>query len=182
MLDTRDHAPSVHSRRSPGLDGTGGRDSHASPRAQKHGNTAASLEDFLHGVRFDPNDPAALGTVLRALVERGYDRAPLLPLPAHGHTLARWRALAAVAACDLGLVKLFEGHTDALAILAELHGPTPPAASRWAVWAAEPPDARVQASKVGIRTDNMQVQLAGTKAWCSGAGVSQSCARHRMDG
>jgi alkylation response protein AidB-like acyl-CoA dehydrogenase len=109
--------------------------------------------------------------MLRSLVEHGYDRAPFVPLPGHGATLARWRALAAVAACDLGLVKLFEGHTDALAILAELQGPTPPAGSRWGVWAAEPPDARVQAVKVGIRSDGEGLRLSGTKAWCSGAGV-----------
>ena len=112
---------------------------------------------FCIGTRFDANDPAALGDVLRALVERGYDRSPV-PLPGHGQTLARWRALAAVAACDLGLVKLFEGHTDALAILAELHGPTPPAGSRWAVWAAEPPDARVQASKVRNPSDDVRLR------------------------
>jgi alkylation response protein AidB-like acyl-CoA dehydrogenase len=98
-------------------------------------------------------------------------------LPGHGQTLARWRALAAVAACDLGLVKLFEGHTDALAILAELRGPTPPVGSRWGVWAAEPPDARVQASKRATRTDATptddpeHLYLSGTKAWCSGAAV-----------
>ncbi|WGS51782.1 acyl-CoA/acyl-ACP dehydrogenase [Paraburkholderia sp. D15] len=108
---------------------------------------ADALDDFLRNTRFDPADPAALGKVLGALVDYGCDRAPFVPLPGHGQTLARWRALAAVAACDLGLVKLFEGHTDALAILAELDGPAPPAGSRWAVWAAEPPDARVQAAQ-----------------------------------
>jgi alkylation response protein AidB-like acyl-CoA dehydrogenase len=183
MLDTRGHTAGVNMRRSPGRGRSGGRDSQPTRRTQNDSKTAASLEDFLHATRFDPSDPAALGDVLRALVERGYDRAPWLPLPGHGETLARWRALAAVAACDLGLVKLFEGHTDALAILAELHGPTPPTASRWAVWAAEPPDARVQAIKIGIRSDNGQVQLAGTKAWCSGArSVSHALVTAWLDG
>ena len=138
----------------------------------------ADVQRVLSGTRFDPDDPAALGDALRVLIEHGYDRAPWLPLPGHGQTLARWRMLAAVAACDLGLVKLFEGHTDALAILAELRGPTPPDASTWGVWAAEPPDARVCAIREGIRsndadadTDNLQVRLTGTKAWCSGAEV-----------
>ena len=54
---------------------------------------------------------------LAALIEAGFDR---LPLPGGGQTLDRWRALAAVAAHDLSLVKLYEGHTDALAIRAEL--------------------------------------------------------------
>ena len=149
------------------------RDSQAAARSTQEGdaNLAGSLENFLRDTLFDPNDPTALGDMLRSLVEHGYDRAPFVPLPGHGETLARWRALAAVAACDLGLVKLFEGHTDALAILAELQGPTVPAGSRWGVWAAEPPDARVQAVKVGIRSDGEGLRLAGTKAWCSGAGV-----------
>jgi alkylation response protein AidB-like acyl-CoA dehydrogenase len=171
MLDTRDHTGGVNARRPPGAGKSARRDSDPTREPRSGAKTAASLDDFLHAARFDPNDPAALGALLREMVERGYDRAPLLPLPGHGRTLARWGALAAVAACDLGLVKLFEGHTDALAILAELHGPAPVAGSCWGVWAAEPPDARVQASKVGIRSDGGQVQLAGTKAWCSGAAV-----------
>jgi alkylation response protein AidB-like acyl-CoA dehydrogenase len=147
-----------------------------SPRAPDRGEAqpATSLEDFLRDMRFDPGNPVALGEGLRALVAHGYDREPFLPLPGCGKTLARWRALAAVAACDLGLVKLFEGHTDALAILAELRGPVAPASSQWGVWAAEPPDARVRATKVGIPSDDIEhasVQLTGTKAWCSGAAV-----------
>ncbi|SFO56588.1 Acyl-CoA dehydrogenase [Variovorax sp. OK605] len=127
---------------------------------------------------FDPAPADALDSLtlrhgrdlaLRHLVDAGID---LLPLPGSGsgsgsgHTLARWRVLADVAAHDLSLVKLFEGHTDALAILAELGGaPATPAGARWATWCAEPPDARVvfeAESKGGIR-------LTGTKAWCSGA-------------
>ncbi|WP_233830361.1 acyl-CoA dehydrogenase [Paraburkholderia sp. ZP32-5] len=171
MLDTRDHAASVNIRQS--------RHHHDSDdRARQSPTTAVPLDAFLRDARFDPNDPAALGGMLGALIERGYDRPPWLPLPAHGDTLARWRSLAAVAACDLGLVKLFEGHTDALAILAELHGPVPPDASRWGVWAAEAPNARVQATaakataaegaaRLGEAT--AQLRLRGTKAWCSGA-------------
>ena len=74
--------------------------------------------------------------------------------------------LAAVAAVDLSLAKLFEGHTDALAILAELRGPAAPKGSRWGTWCAEPPDARVRIDSAG---DAGQVVLSGTKAWCSGA-------------
>ena len=88
-----------------------------------------------------------------------------MPLPGSGRTLDRWRALAAVAARDLGLVKLFEGHTDALAILAELGAPHVPPGSRWGVWAAEAPDARVLATPLA----DGQLRLSGTKAWCSGA-------------
>jgi hypothetical protein len=99
---------------------------------------------------------------LRALVAHGLDR---LPLPGHGDTLTRWRALAAVAAFDLGLVKLYEGHTDARAILAELGATPMPEGSTWGVWAAEPPQARVCL----VERDDGRVVLSGVKAWCSGA-------------
>ncbi|HZZ02486.1 acyl-CoA dehydrogenase [Paraburkholderia sp.] len=173
MLDTRDRAAGVSTRRPENVSRIHTCDPHAALDAQQAGGSAGPLEDFLHDTRFDAGDSAALGDVLRALVEQGYDRLPFTPLPGHGQTLARWRVLAAVAACDLGLVKLFEGHTDALAILAELQGPTPPVGSRWGVWAAEPPDVRVRASRRATRPndDPGQLQLNGTKAWCSGAGA-----------
>lgn len=116
------------------------------------------LDEALAGVRA-PVDPARW---LRILVERGCDQ---LPLPGSGQTLARWRALASVGAADLSLVKLFEGHTDAIAILAELQAPTPPANSRWGVWCAEPPDHRVE---IALQPNGAAV-LRGVKAWCSGA-------------
>ncbi len=122
----------------------------------------ASLERFLADVRFDAGSAAGIGDVLNTMIEREFDR---LPLPGQGATLMRWRALAAVAARDLGLVKLYEGHTDALAVLAELHGPVAPPGSRWATWAAEPPDAKVAATAVSEGV----LRLHGTKAWCSGA-------------
>lgn len=126
--------------------------------------TLASLEHFLADVRFDANAVTDLGNVLSAITLRGLDR---LPLPGQRATLMRWRMLAAVAARDLGLVKLYEGHTDALAILAELRGPMAPRRSRWGTWAAEPPDARVVATASGTG----MLRLHGTKAWCSGAQV-----------
>jgi hypothetical protein len=95
---------------------------------------------------------------LGQLVDAGADR---LPLPGAGRTRERWQMLALVAAHDLPLAKLYEGHTDALAILAELGGPELPARSRWGTWCAEPPDARVLLDADG--------RLNGTKAWCSGA-------------
>jgi len=119
----------------------------------------------------DPADALASLTLrhgcdlaLKHLVDAGLD---VLPLPGGGQTLARWRVLAAVAAHDLSLVKLFEGHTDALAILAELGGvPAVPPGARWGTWCAEPPDARVvfEACEGG-----RDLRLNGTKAWCSGA-------------
>lgn len=100
---------------------------------------------------------------LKHLVNAGLD---VLPMPGAGQTLARWRVLAEVAAHDLSLVKLFEGHTDALAIQAELGNVLPACeGARWATWCAEPPDARVIAQEDG----GTAVRLNGTKAWCSGA-------------
>ncbi|MGF6275947.1 hypothetical protein ABIB38_004353 [Massilia sp. UYP11] len=105
---------------------------------------------------------AAPAAAFKRLVALGLDR---LPLPGHGATLERWRALAAVGAHDLALAKLFEGHTDALAILHEAGAPAGGDDALWATWCAEPPDARLALSPGrdgGLRLD-------GRKAWCSGA-------------
>jgi hypothetical protein len=110
----------------------------------------------------DYRDTAALGHCLRALVEAGLDQ---LPLPGSGCTLERFQRLAEVGGHDLGLCKLYEGHTDALAIIEQLGGsPTP--GSTWGMWAAEPPQALVQ-----VRPAGHMVRLDGRKAWCSGAAV-----------
>ncbi|RQO53170.1 acyl-CoA dehydrogenase [Variovorax sp. KBW07] len=107
------------------------------------------------------------GLALSHLIEAGLD---VLPRPGSGHTLARWRVLAAVASHDLSLVKLFEGHTDALAILAELGGgPVTPSGARWGTWCAEPPDARVVFEHTAETGTGRSIRLHGTKAWCSGA-------------
>ena len=101
---------------------------------------------------------------LSHLVDAGID---VLPRPGSGRTLARWRVLAAVAAHDLSLVKLFEGHTDALAILAELGGaPLTPTGARWGTWCAEPPNAKLVFEPADA---GQGIRLHGTKAWCSGA-------------
>lgn len=158
MLDTptrsmsRDQAPSV-ARGLADID---------RPHGTRSSKRIAPLERFLDEARFDAGDSKDVACTLRAMVEHGLDR---LPLPGQGETLLRWRALAAVAARDLGLVKLYEGHTDALAILAELNARAAPAGSPWGVWAAEPPDAKV----VATTTTGGHLLLNGTKAWCSGA-------------
>jgi alkylation response protein AidB-like acyl-CoA dehydrogenase len=90
-----------------------------------------------------------------------------LPLPGGGRTRERWSALADLAGEDLSLARLAEGHSDALAILAELGAGTPATGSRWGVWAAQPPGPRLTARRVG---DGWRVD--GTKQYCSGA---QSC-------
>ncbi|MDR9865064.1 acyl-CoA dehydrogenase family protein [Pseudomonas baetica] len=120
------------------------------------------LQNYLARRPPDYRDTAALGGCLRALVEAGLDR---LPLPGSGHTLERFQRLAWVGGHDLGLCKLYEGHTDALAIIEQLGGsPTP--GSTWGMWAAEPPQARVH-----VRPAGHMVTLDGRKAWCSGASV-----------
>ncbi|WP_306397614.1 acyl-CoA dehydrogenase family protein [Telluria beijingensis] len=107
---------------------------------------------------------AGPATALARLVAAGLDR---LPLPGRGATLERWRSLAATGAHDLGLAKLFEGHTDALAILHEAGAAdrAQQPAALWATWCAEPPDARL----VLQANSNGHFSLHGRKAWCSGA-------------
>ncbi|BDB19632.1 acyl-CoA dehydrogenase [Pseudomonas sp. CYM-20-01] len=121
-----------------------------------------ALHGFLQGFR-GYADTQALGDALKALQEEGLDH---LPLPGGGQTLARFSRLAQVAGHDLRLCKLFEGHTDALAIIAELNSPLPPLGSTWGMWAAEPPTAKVRVNQEGHR-----LRVQGRKAWCSGAAV-----------
>jgi alkylation response protein AidB-like acyl-CoA dehydrogenase len=87
-----------------------------------------------------------------------------LPLPGSGGTWERWTGLADLAAEDLSLARLGEGHADAVAILAELGGSRPLPGSRWGVWAANPPGPGVTASQ-----RNGSWVLRGTKQYCSGA-------------
>ena len=121
-----------------------------------------ALHGFLQGFQ-GYADTQALGKALKALQEEGLDQ---LPLPGGGRTLARFSRLAQVAGHDLRLCKLFEGHTDALAIIAELGSPLPPLGSTWGMWAAEPPNAKVQ-----VHQEDQRLLLQGRKAWCSGAAV-----------
>jgi alkylation response protein AidB-like acyl-CoA dehydrogenase len=126
--------------------------------------SASALREFFARTPFERGDAERTGLALRALIDARLDR---LPLPGGGSTLARWQALGVVAGFDLALVKLYEGHTDALAILAELNAPPPEDGSAWGVWAAEPPTARLGASGEG--GEGGPLRLDGTKAWCSGA-------------
>lgn len=122
-----------------------------------------ALSEFLDWRKHGYADTLALGECLQALINEGLDQ---LPLPASGQILERWRALACIAGHDLGLCKLYEGHTDALAIMQEVGADTPEAGTRWGMWAAEPPQARVTVHR---KADG--VQINGRKAWCSGAAV-----------
>lgn len=131
-----------------------------------------ALSEFLDWRKHGYADTNALGECLQALVHEGLDQ---LPLPAKGQTLERWHGLACVAGHDVGLCKLYEGHTDALAIMAELGALPPASGSTWGMWAAEPPQARVSITgKNGLGKGSRRsqgVRLEGRKAWCSGAAV-----------
>ena len=84
-------------------------------------------------------------------------------VPSHHTSL---RAALVVAEHDLSLAKLYEGHTDALAILQELQDPVAQVhGNTWGVWAAESPQGRVTLTAAG----NGRVLLHGTKCWCCGA-------------
>lgn len=122
-------------------------------------SAASSIAD-----RHPSKGDVASREVLECLLQRSHD----LPLPGAGHTLIRWRHLAAVAAIDLTCAKLFESHADAIAILHELaqqHLIDDDAL--WAVWCAEPPTHKVDI--MAHTSDADVVYIHGVKAWCSGA-------------
>jgi hypothetical protein len=104
---------------------------------------------------------SAVAAAFQAAVES--DRLNL-PLPGGGRTRERWAGLADLAGEDLSLARLAEGHADALAILAELGQPAPPAGTRWGVWAAQPPGPGLTARRAGRGW-----RLDGIKQYCSGA-------------
>lgn len=104
----------------------------------------------------------ALAQLMQVLRRNHFDS---LPLPGQGQPLQRWQALAQVASCDLALAKLYEGHTDALAILQECGAAQMAGDAVWGVWAAEPPNDRTHI----VARDGDLVRLVGRKAWCSGA-------------
>jgi hypothetical protein len=120
-----------------------------------------ALSDFAHRPIALSVDENLRQAMLRCIDQRLTE----LPLPGDGDTLGRWQVLAKVAGIDLALLKLFEGHTDALAILEELGASDTQARGIWGVWAAEPPDAKVRITE---RTP-AALRLQGRKAWCSGA-------------
>lgn len=94
------------------------------------------------------------------------DEAAELPLPGSGFTDERWLSLASLGREDTVLGRFAEAHADALAILAELGGPTPKRGRVWGVWAAEPPSPVLEATH---GTNGWK--LTGVKPWCSGANV-----------
>jgi alkylation response protein AidB-like acyl-CoA dehydrogenase len=135
--------------------------------------TAAALHQWWQRQRgtdpsaFMTEQPQVAAAMLQSLAKT---RAIDVPFPGSGHTRQRFDALAALGEMDLTIARLAEAHTDAIAILHELGSDLAdgPADSVWAVWAAEPPSARLSA----VATVDGTWQLSGRKAWCSGAGGS----------
>jgi alkylation response protein AidB-like acyl-CoA dehydrogenase len=102
------------------------------------------------------------GPDLVAVARAAVSDASRLPLPGSGATVRRWQGLADVAAHDLSLARLVEGHVDALAILAELGGPRPDDGDLLGVWAARPEQL------IATRSGGGWV-LEGDKPFCSGS-------------
>lgn len=125
------------------------------PRQSRASDADQSRRDATASVRDGATD---LVDTARDLVAELGD----LPRPGRGATACRWQALADVAARDLSLARLVEGHVDAQAVLEELGGPTPRPSGLLGVWAARPGELRATARGGGWVLD-------GTKPFCSGA-------------
>jgi alkylation response protein AidB-like acyl-CoA dehydrogenase len=108
---------------------------------------------------------ASTGEDVAAAIKLSAEFGGQLPLPGAGETALRWAVLAGLARANLTVARVFEAHTDALAILAE-NGDEVPEGSAWGVFAAEAPSARLDATIAGDTA-----MLTGTKPWCSLGGV-----------
>ena len=89
-----------------------------------------------------------------------------LPLPGGGDTARRWRRLAELAEIDIVAGRLAEAHADAVAILAELGGPSESRPTVGGVGSRVPRCGARARARRGTRST-----LDGTKVWCSGAGL-----------
>lgn len=109
----------------------------------------------------DLAEPDQAGNALRGAVMSG-----LLDLPRPGKdTAARWAVFEAIGRLDVTLVRLAEGHADALAILTELRAEAELQPGRiWGVWAAVP-------TSVQARLVDERWMLQGERPWCSGTSV-----------
>ena len=105
---------------------------------------------------------------MHKMKERLADLASLdqlvLPLPGSGKTAERHAALHEFGRQDLGLARLIEAHTDALAIIGEAERTARPG-NLYGVWASEGPSSLLTLSK----GDDGTLRLNGTKRYCTGA-------------
>jgi alkylation response protein AidB-like acyl-CoA dehydrogenase len=88
----------------------------------------------------------------------------VLPFPGSGKTAERHAALHEFGRVDLGLARLIEAHTDALAIVGEAARTGRPG-NLYGVWASDGPSSRLALSK----GDDGTLRLNGTKRYCTGA-------------
>jgi len=107
-----------------------------------------------------PRHVAGVEAELRAMLAEGLLD---LPRPGDGSTAQRWAALAGWGRHDLALARLAEGHTDAVAILAETDR-LPAAGMLYGVWAA-----RSGGTGAGLRVASGGLLLSGCVRFCSGA-------------
>ena len=114
----------------------------------------------------------AAGSDVRELLQLARDDGARLPLPGGGETAQRWRILTELAPANLSAARVFEAHTDALAILAEAGERAPEGA--YGVFAAEAPGCRLKAEECGG-----QFRLTGTKPWCSLGSAARLGPGHR---
>ncbi len=158
---------------------------------------------------FHEVDASSATAVVRARLPRSVADSLLLaadltgpggaaPVPGAGSTADLWRALATLAAHDVGAARAVEPHLDAVAILdqareaGEVALPARASSSgrfTWGVFAAEGPGARLVAEPVAVDTPDAGAgpdtpdasaapdapgaswALSGTKPWCSLADV-----------
>jgi hypothetical protein len=115
-----------------------------------------------------------------AAIELAREFGTMLAMPGRGPaTVERWAVLAALGRQNLTVARVFEAHTDALAIRAEA-GESLSGESTWGVFAAETSSDRLVAEFGADAT----VRLTGVKPWCS-LGHALDCAlvaAHRPDG
>jgi hypothetical protein len=88
-----------------------------------------------------------------------------LPIPGQGDTAERHRKLLDWGRRDLSAGRLFEAHTDAIAILHQA-GHVPRAGALYGVWAANRPGARLDVQIKG--KGDHDVVISGSKAFCTG--------------
>jgi hypothetical protein len=94
------------------------------------------------------------------------DESTGLALPGSGETWTRFTTLADLSSIDLSLGRLCEGHSDALAILAEAGMKPAIGGSSYGVWAARGSRATTTAERVAKGW-----RLSGAKEFCSGSHV-----------
>jgi alkylation response protein AidB-like acyl-CoA dehydrogenase len=131
----------------------------------------------LPDLRPDPAEPVVtepdwLARLIAQAVAAGEDIATslaltraygaLLPLPGERRTAQRWAALSALGRANLTVARVFEAHTDALAILAEAGVPDDASELTYGVFAAEGGGDPVRAT-----CPAGQFYLSGVKPWCS---------------